>query len=59
MVGTIWIKLPASHADIEPVSGLESGTDFFSAETDRGIWVFELDCRRRDCAQQEIRQTCL
>ena len=35
MVETVWTELPAPHADIEPVSGLESGTEFFNAETDR------------------------
>jgi hypothetical protein len=33
VVETIWTKLHAPHADIEPVSDTEPGTEFFAAET--------------------------
>src|SRR5258708_6181444 len=38
---------------------LESGTEFFAAETGRRNGLIRLDCRNRDRANQSIWQTCL
>jgi hypothetical protein len=54
MVEMIWTKLAAPHAVIEPVSELESGTEFFAAETERRNGLVRLDCRSRDRANQRI-----
>jgi hypothetical protein len=42
-----------------PSPKLESGTEFFAAETGRRNGLIRLDCRSRDRANQNIWQTCL
>src|ERR1700730_4029693 len=48
---------PRSHRNQSPK--VESGTEFFAAETGRRNGLFRLDCRSRDRANQRIWQTCL
>ena len=48
---------PRSHRNQSPI--LESGTEFFAAETGRRNGLIRLDCRSRDRANQRIWQTCL
>ena len=48
---------PRGHRNQSPK--LESGTEFFAAETGRRNGRIRLDCRSRDRANQRIWQTCL
>src|SRR3981189_625742 len=38
---------------------VESGTEFFAAETGRQNGLIHVDCRKRDRAYRRIRRTCL
>ena len=59
VVETKGTELATPHPVIEPVSALESGTEFFDAETGGRNGLIRGDCVRRDRANLRIWQTCL
>jgi hypothetical protein len=59
MVELIWTELAAPHPVVELVSALESGTEFFEAETaGRNSPILRV-CRGRDRVIRTIQPACL